>query len=245
MRQLAQNMKFNRIPLIAYLCILPILIGLGIWQLNRADEKRVALMLQDRGQKTEALLLSEQMHSDLQSLLYRNIKSTGHFDGVHQYLLDNQINQGKAGYFVLTPFLINGEKNAVLVNRGWLPVGKARNDIPDISVGNEEININGRLNRFPSVGLKLEGAEIPTKTWPALVQVVDTEVISQQLGYELLPFQIELDKDVTYGYKREWHKASPMPPEKHIAYAVQWFLLAITLTILFVKYGRQKNDDKP
>jgi surfeit locus 1 family protein len=238
-------MKFKPIPLIAYLCILPVLVELGIWQLNRADEKRVAHMLQDRGQKTETLLLSEQIRSDLQSLLYRNIKSTGHFDGVHQYLLDNQISQGKAGYFVLTPFLIKGEKKAVLVNRGWLPVGKTRNDIPEISVGNEERSINGRINHFPSVGIKLEGAEIPTKTWPALVQVVDTKVISKRLGYQLMPFQVELDKDAAYGYKREWHSASPMPPAKHIAYAVQWFLLAITLTILFVKYGRQNNHDKP
>lgn len=233
-------MKFQLIPSIAYLCILPVLIALGIWQLNRAEEKKAVLILQERSQHAERLILTEKLSGNVEAILYKNIRSTGHYDIEHQYLLDNQVHEGKAGYFVLTPFMLTNEKKAVLVNRGWLPLGKTRYDKPDIDIISEERSINGRINRFPSVGLKLKGAEIPTKTWPSIVQIVDNQVISQQLGYELMPFQIELDKTETDGYIREWRTDSPMPPEKHVAYAVQWFLLAITLTILFVKYGRQK-----
>ncbi|MBK8816293.1 MAG: SURF1 family protein [Methylococcaceae bacterium] len=233
-------MKFQLIPSIAYLCILPVLIALGIWQLNRAEEKKAVLILQERSQHTERLILTDNLSGNVDAILYKNVRSTGHYDIEHQYLLDNQVHERRVGYFVLTPFVLKNEKKAVLVNRGWVGLGKTRSDKPDIDISSEERSINGRINRFPSVGLKLKGAEIPTKTWPSIVQIVDNEVISQQLGYKLMPFQIELDRTEADGYIREWRTDSPMPPEKHVAYAVQWFLLAITLTILFVKYGRQK-----
>lgn len=235
-------MKHNRAPLIAYLCLLPILLALGAWQLNRAEEKRASIKLQEQGQSSEALTLSA-MSDKPEKLLYKTIQAVGRYDNNHQYLLDNQVNKGQAGYFVLTPFRLKDKNKAVLVNRGWLPLGKSRADVPDINVDTKEITVEGRINHFPSVGLNLAGAELPTDNWPALVQVVDTQVLSKRLGYPLWSFQIEMDKEAANGFKREWQKPTSMTPEKHIGYAVQWFLLALTLTVLFVKYGFKKHHD--
>ncbi len=236
-------MKCQRTPLIAYLCLLPILLALGIWQLNRAEEKRVLIQLQAQRQATEVLSLSATMPDKTETLLYKSIQAVGHYDSNHQYLLDNQVNKGRAGYFVLTPFLLKNQSKAVLVNRGWIPLGKSRADLPDISVYANEITITGRVNSFPMVGLKLPGADIPANTWPALVQVINSDVLAKQLNCPLFNFQIELDKQAANGFKREWQVPQTMTPEKHIGYAVQWFLLAITLTILFVKYGFKKPYD--
>jgi surfeit locus 1 family protein len=236
-------MKFKRAPLIAYLCLLPLLLALGVWQLNRAEEKRVLISLKQQRQSTEILILSTTLPDTPEAHLYKPIQAIGHYDTDHQYLLDNQVNKGRAGYFVLTPFMLKNENKAVLVNRGWLPLGKSRSGLPDIPVDSREITLNGRINRFPTVGLKLAGAEIPTDSWPATVQVVDTQVLAKQLGYPLFGFQVELDKQADDGFTREWHETLAMTPEKHIGYAVQWFLLALTLTVLFVKYGINKKHD--
>lgn len=236
-------MKHQRTPLIAYLCLLPILLTLGVWQLNRAEEKRALIKLQEQRQPSKILVLSATMPDSAEELLYKPIQAVGHYDGNHQYLLDNQVSKGKAGYFVLTPFRLSNENKAVLVNRGWLPLDGGRSDLPNINVEPRETTITGRINRFPTVGLKLAGAEIPTDSWPALVQVVDIHVLAKQLGYPLFSFQVELDKDAGYGFKREWQGPLTISPEKHVAYAVQWFLLAITLTLLFVKYGFKKHHD--
>ena len=82
------------------------------------------------------------------------------------------------------------------------------------------------------------------KAWPAVVQVIDVKLLSQQLGYPLVDFQIELDQADGHGFIRAWQEPVAMTPEKHIGYAVQWFLLALTLTVLFIKYGL-KNNDQP
>jgi len=63
--------------------------------------------------------------------------------------------------------------------------------------------LRGRINRFPGVGIKLAGAEIPTEGWPSVLQVVDSQILAKKLGYSVFPFQIELDKGLPDGFNRE------------------------------------------
>jgi surfeit locus 1 family protein len=237
-------MKFKRTPLLAYLCLLPVLLALGVWQLNRAEEKRSLLNLQKQQETSESLVLTADSPDSVDTLLYKTVKATGHYDRAHQILLDNQVYQGKAGYFVLTPFLLAHGNKAILINRGWVNLGKSRSLLPDVSVPENEITLSGRINRFPRIGLKIADAETTINNWPAVVQPVDIMLISKQLTYPLFSFQVELDTAEPNGFIRHWHQSITMTPEKHVGYAVQWFLLALTLTVLFIKYGIHKNNDQ-
>jgi surfeit locus 1 family protein len=237
-------MKFEKAPTLAYLCLLPLLIALGMWQLGRSEEKRIFLNQQEQGSaSSEIIQLSSAIEDNADALRYKKIQATGHYDQAHQFLIDNQISAGKAGYFVLTPFVLQGETKAVLINRGWVPLNQDRSVLPDVQIKKEQTVVTGRINRFPSVGIKLAGAEIPTDSWPSVIQVVDSEILAKKLAYPLFPFQIELDKDRPEGFKREWQTTSIMLPEQHIAYAIQWFALAITLTILFIWHSYKENDE--
>lgn len=237
-------MKFKIIPTLVYLCLLPALIALGMWQLDRSEQKRAFLKVQEQAAATETLHLSTVLENNTETLRYRNVEAMGRYDVAHQFLVDNQISDGKAGYFVLTPFILTGETKAVLVNRGWIPLNKDRSILPDLQINKAEAIITGRINNFPSVGIKLAGAEIPTAGWPSVVQVVNSEVLAKKIGYSLFQFQIELAKELPDGYKREWHASTIMQPEQHTAYAIQWFALALTLTILFIWYSFKNNNAK-
>jgi surfeit locus 1 family protein len=237
-------MKFKTIPTLVYMCLLPALLALGMWQLDRSEQKRVLLQLQEQAGAAQILKLSAAIEEQAGVLRYRQAEVSGHYDVAHQFLLDNQISGGKAGYFVLTPLVLTGETKAILVNRGWIPQNPDRTVLPDLQVNNAETIIRGRINHFPSVGIKLAGAEIPTEAWPSLVQVVDANVLAKKLGYSLFQFQLELDKELPDGFKREWQTSTIMQPEQHTAYAIQWFALALTLTILFIWYSFKKNDEQ-
>jgi len=231
-------------PTLAYCCLLPLLLALGIWQLGRSDEKKVFLEQQAKGlASAEIIQLSTAVKEDVNRLRYKKVQATGHYDHAHQFLLDNQISEGKAGYFVITPFFLQGETQAVLVNRGWVPLNKDRTVLPDLQIKDDQAVVRGRINSFPSVGIKLAGAEIPTDGWPSVVQVIDSQVLAKKLTYSLFPFQLELDKDLPEGFEREWKTTTIMLPEQHTAYAIQWFALALTLTILFIGYSFKRNDD--
>jgi len=237
-------MKFEKAPTLVYLCLLPLLIALGIWQLGRSEEKRIFLKQQQHAlASSEIIPLSTIVEDDVNALRYKKVQATGHYDQAHQFLIDNQISAGKAGYFVLTPFVLQGETKAVLVNRGWIPLNQDRSVLPDVQIRSHQTEVRGRINRFPSVGIKLAGAEIPSEGWPSVLQVVDSQILAKKLTYSLFPFQIELDKDLPEGFKREWQTTTVMLPEQHTAYAIQWFALAFTLTLLFFWYSYKRNDE--
>jgi surfeit locus 1 family protein len=233
--------KFANLPTLAFVCVLPLLLSLGMWQLHRADEKREFLQQQAQGQVADISRLSVATEDNAERLRYKKLEVAGHYDAQYQFLIDNQISDGKVGYFVLTPFILQGENKAILVNRGWLAANPDRRQLPDVSMTSEASIITGRANNFPSVGIKIAGAEIPTDTSPAVVQVVDSQVLAQKSGYPLFSFQLELDKELPNGFKRDWHTSTLMQPEQHTAYAVQWFALAFTLTVLFSVYSFKKS----
>lgn len=236
------SLKLELKPLytISFVTLTAILISLGCWQLTRSEQKRQFLELERVRLNTEKVSIAELFSQTIEQLQYRTVELKGQYVQAQQFLLDNQIHNGKPGFFVLTPFFVN-DKSAILVNRGWIPAELSRSKLPELGIKQVEQVIFGRLNRFPSVGIKLKDGEIPTAGWPAIIQWVDSKTLANSLSYQLLPFQLELDANQPEGYTREWKIAAVLPPEKHIAYAVQWFGLAFTLSILFIFHSLKRE----
>jgi surfeit locus 1 family protein len=214
-----------------FTCLLVLLfVSLGIWQLDRASEKRRLMEVYEQRQREPPILL-QQDESDFSELRYRKARITGQYDGGHQLLLDNQIRNGQAGYQVLTPLRMEDTNSAVLVNRGWIPVGANRSSRPRVDLRQERVSVVGTIEKFPSVGLWLQNAELVSGDWPAIVQVIDSRYLAAVLGYQLLPYQVLLDETSGEGYLRT-RQPVQLSPEKHLAYAFQWFAFALTLPAL-------------
>ena len=225
----------------AYLGFFTLFLSLGAWQVQRANEKQQFLDLEAK-RVNESVQIVAETPNDATALRYKKATITGHYDTTKQFLLDNQIDAGKAGYFVFTPFKLANSNKAILVNRGWIPLVELRATLPNVDFqADGETTLSGRINTFPSIGLKLEGANQPTQTNPAVVGVIDAPVLATHMGYELFSFQLELDANSANGFKREWAATKIMQPEQHLGYALQWFGLAFVLTIIFIKFGL-KND---
>jgi surfeit locus 1 family protein len=203
----------------------------GLWQLNRAGEKRDLESRFARGSAAEAL---ERLVADEDSgeFRYRTIRLTGRYDATHQVLLDNISSGGQPGYQVLTPFTTR--EGTVLVNRGWLPASGDRRILPDIRVDDQEREVLGRIERLPRPGIELATAAPPaTAAWPRRLLFPTTGQVSAQLGTPLRGYQLLLDPGAPDGYLRAW-KPGGFGPDRHVAYAVQWFGLALTVVIIYV-----------
>jgi surfeit locus 1 family protein len=227
--------------LFAYLAFFILFLSLGVWQIHRANEKQDFLDTEAK-RSNQTLTLTSENTETIETLRYKKATISGHYDTTKQFLLDNQINAGKAGYFVFTPFKLANSNKAILVNRGWIPLIEPRAALPNVEfLAENEMTLNGRINTFPSVGMKLDGANQPTDTNPAVVGLIDSKILATKLGYELFDFQLELEPNAPNGYKREWAMAKIMQPEQHLGYALQWFGLAFALTIIFIKFGLRKT----
>ena len=219
---------------LAVAVLLPLFTSLGFWQLRRAEEK-TTLMRQREQRQNESVLQAGEAFATPENR-YRRVELSGVWDAEHQFLLDNQIFRQQAGYQVLTPLRVEGLDAAVLVNRGWIPVGQDRRQLPELALGQAKARVHGLIDQFPGVGFKLKGAEIPAPGWPAVAQLLDAQRLSERLGYRLLPYQVLLAADEPEGYARDWKQAS-LNPEKNQGYALQWFAFALVLSILYVWFG--------
>lgn len=219
---------------IVFLLLIIILTSLGLWQLQRANEKHtIEAVLKERS-VSEILQVGEE-RLQLPDSEYRQGIAQGWFDNGHIIFLDNQIHKGRAGYHVLIPLRFNdGDGNGILVNFGWLPMELDRQELPQIEPPHLRVTAHGIL-RQPYQAPFFLGSEESSESsgWPKVVQYVSTEQLQSQLGYFLQPLILQLAPDEPYGFVRQWPE-SPTGVGQHVAYAVQWFALALIGLILSV-----------
>lgn len=214
------------------LCLFAVLLGLGFWQLQRAEEKRILLETWRASRNTEARPL--QMGLEGKGPRFQRVRVTGRYDAAHQYLLDNRIQENRLGYEVLTPLRIAGSGEVILVNRGWLPAGRSREDLPRIPTPDGAVEVTGHLVGPPQTGLRLGPPDPGRGRWPKVIQYLKPSRVSEQLGSPVVSRVIQLDPEADHGFRRDWGAPVSFGPERHIGYAVQWFALAGTLLVLFV-----------
>ena len=229
------------IPTVATLVLLPILIGLGFWQLDRAEQKRQMLEQFQQQQANPALNLNQATEQP-EYYSYQRVEVTGKFDVEHQFLLDNKIYQGRVGYQVITPFIMTENQKAVLVNRGWLPQLGSRKELPAIPTPSENLTLAGQLKLEPGKFFGLGESGIDKGTWPRVIQWLDMEQIENSLGYTIQDFVILQSPESPAGFKRDWY-IKKIVPEKSTSYAVQWFALALALVIIYLAVNTRKIEE--
>lgn len=231
------------IPTLVTLLLLVLLLSLGFWQLDRAEQKTRLQQEFQANSKAPAVAVANLDTAD-PATRYRKVTAGGRYDGRHQVLLDNQVRGGQPGYHVLTPLRLsrNSGDRAILVNRGWVPLGLSRQQLPDVSVGDEEVRIAGRLGQPVNPGLRLQSSD--AISWPWVVQSIDYRHVAEMLGYPLYNAIILLDSSEKQGFVRDWKPDfGRFGPERHRGYAVQWFALALTLLIIYIVVNSKRKSD--
>jgi len=213
----------------AFVGLCALFLSLGIWQLNRADEKRTMLEAESVAAAAPPVAL--------ESVL-------------------NDIAASSSIYKRITP-LVTDTGHTVLINRGWVPVGLSRTELPDVMNGvnaSGSVTVEGVMTR-PSKGLSGGPAIEPSKIWPKRMQYLDYPALNALYGRDVVPTLVQgrlLGDPIT----EEWHLLGnwePTPgfgPQRHLGYAVQWFGLLVTLVFLYLWYGvrlfrKPKRDEQP
>lgn len=229
-------------PTVVTFLLLALLVSLGFWQLNRADQKRELLTAYGDRPVDAPVRLDEDFRFG-PDWRFRRAEAQGRFDTAHQFLLDNRVHRGRAGYFVLTPLRLAPSGPAILVNRGWVPQGATREDLPALPVpdGDDVVTIEGLIDFPPERVFALGEGEDRDPGWPKVLQRVRLPLQAEQLGVSLLPALLLLDPAHPAGFVRDWHPVV-FGPERHVGYAVQWFALALVLSVLYLWVNIERAD---
>lgn len=220
------------IPLLAFVLILPLLLSLGFWQLARMDEKQQILQDIAQQQGKEAIHLSEALKQQKKNFLPVTFQVTSVAENIY---LDNQIVDGQVGVRVITPVITDISRQWILLDRGWLPYQDLTRQLPDAERLGTNIKVNGVLYQpsgRPFGSQKINWQADKKNLLLAHLDMHYLELAFQQQGEKLIDWIVYLNQSNPY----TWQMILPgvsINPKKHLAYAIQWFALALTLCIIF------------
>lgn len=233
--------KPGLVPTLLVLLLMPIFIRLGFWQLERAEQKQGIQRDYERRARLPAFQLEPRVSAG-EELEYRRIYVSGQFDNQHQILIDNKIHNGKVGYYVITPLRMTESDQYVLVNRGWLPAGQFRHELPNIDVTEKLVTLHGVLVRPRRDIFMISAKNRENDRWPLRMQWLDKEEVAKLSGLNLYPFAILMDADGASGYIREWGSVN-LDPNKNTSYAMQWFSFAVVLLLIYLVVNIEKREE--
>lgn len=237
--------------LLAHVAVLALAVAfvfLGLWQLSRHDERVAFNELGERRLSAEPVELSDLVESatSLESIEYRRAVVTGEYDPMNEVLIRSQVHLGTAGFHVITP-LVRQSGDAVLVNRGWVPLGADEVPVSIAPPPEGLVSVEGWVELTEE--RQVFGPEDPTEGRASILSRVDVERIGRQLPMDVTAVYLVAMRDQGSGGNDL--PAPVRPPDfddqgPHLAYAIQWFGFAIVgLVGYFYLAKRRLIEDGP
>lgn len=208
----------------AVLALAVLFVRLGLWQLDRLEERRAENAVGESRLDTPAVDVGELLAGDAnpEELRYRPVTATGEFDPDHEVLIRSQVYRGNAGFHVITPLLLE-DGEAILVNRGWVPLGFDQVPVSQAPPPAGLVTVEGWLSTTQT--RPILGREEP-EGGLAVMSRVDLHRIGAQLPYPVAGMYV-------VGMGERTDPPIPVDPPDfadegpHLAYAVQWFAFAV------------------
>jgi surfeit locus 1 family protein len=220
------------------LCGMALFISLGLWQLQRAQLKEgIEARFQQRLGDAYRPLATLGEDEDIE---YRKLLLQGSYQNEHSLLVDNQLHQGRAGYYILTPLQLRDSDHLVLVNRGWAAWGDSRDHPAPIAEPSAADGVAG-IAYFPSEPALQLGDFQLSGQWPRLIPYIDIDALQASFDNRLLPWVLWLAPEQPGAYVRDWNPVW-MRPEKSRAYALQWFAFAALALVFFIILNLRKVE---
>ena len=200
-----------------------VFLSLGTWQIIRLNWKLDLITQINNSLAKEPVSLTQAEKKN-----YLKIKTSGKIDFNKQIYLYNLNQEGKPGFEVLNPILINEEN--YLINRGWIPFEKK--DTSEINEINQEeitgiLKIQNKANYFKPVN-DIEGNYWFTLNRDDIFEYTGksfSQYIIYLSGDYKIPLPIKISADISNNHKN---------------YAITWFSLAISILLIYL-YFRKKN----
>jgi surfeit locus 1 family protein len=226
-----------------------VMVRLGIWQLDRlAQRKAFNSRVEAQVAQPPLEITNADLVMDFFNMEYRDVNVSGFYDHQQQVVLRNQDWQGNLGVHILTPLVIEGSDQAILVDRGWVPY-------EDYSTGNLAVydrpgleRVNGVVRRSqmkPRIGGQADQVPEPGEPRLEAWYWININQIEEQMSFNLLPVYLqESPGSVSQQLPYKTQAELDLSEGSHLGYALQWFTFAAILAIGYPIYVKREESRK-
>ena len=231
------------IPAVFTLVVGGILIGLGVWQLNRlAWKDAIVARIEARTTAAPQPLPPRGGWDDLKpdDYEYRRVTLTGRFDNAKEAYILRASADGPV-YHVLTPLALAGG-GTVLVDRGSVPAERRDPATRQAGQPQGEVTVTG-LMRPPEDRNAFTPPDEPARD--RFYTRDPAEIATHFQLVDAAPFVVDADATPNPG---GWPKGGDTiveVPNNHFSYALTWFGLALGLFTVFVSWAWKRLTDPP
>ena len=213
----------------------PLLILLGVWQVNRGIEKGDLLALYASNKSMHPMKEEDFFNLNISNNKYRNLFLSGEYLP-KVFFLDNRTYRNKAGFEVFSLFQTK-KNNIFLINRGWSDK-KIIKDKLLYKPPTGTVQIEGLNTPFHRLGLEIKSSFSDLLKEPLVFQELTFKKVLNFLdkGMSLNPVVIQLSVGSPGAFEPIW-KPALFRASRHFGYAAQWFGLSLVLLILYVYFG--------
>jgi surfeit locus 1 family protein len=232
----------SRLLLIAcFVAVALVCARLGMWQLQRLEERRAA-SAEALAKRTQPPVTIVRADSAGPELIGRRVLALGRYDDDHAVVLRGRVYQGVPGVEIVSPLLLDSNRSAVLVNRGFVPAPDAFTVHPDSLREPGRIRVEGIALPIPAgSGAPLQhGNQV---TWSQL----DLTALNARLPYPIAPVYLRQLPDSSLPSFPRRLEPPALDDGPHLSYAIQWFsfsLMSLVFGIVIVKQKRQRDEDR-
>jgi surfeit locus 1 family protein len=227
----------RRFVLVGLLLAAAVCVRLGFWQLSRLRERQGANRVALSARAAPPVSLNQVDSAGLSDLAQHRVTASGRYDPEYDIVLRGVALDGVPGVHVVTPLLLSGQEDAVLVDRGFVPAPDAVTVDTDSLREPGRVQVEGIAFPIPSgSGKPLEHAG--RTTWGRL----DLMALRERLPYAILPLYLRQLPDSSLPSFPRRVAPPPLDEGPHLSYAVQWFLfavMAVMFGVLVVNRGGQ------
>lgn len=237
-------MRGRIVAAVLTLALAAVCVRLGIWQLDRLEQRRERNAGLEAAARLAPLVLdraaAEAIAADPEAYLYRRVRASGRYLAEGEVVLRGRAHEGRPGVHLVTPLEIAGSRRAVLVDRGWAPSPDAAtvDAAPLAEPGVRELS--GVLLPVPDAGS--DPLPVRGKSGAYSVRRLDVEALGERAGRPLLPLLLQQLPDSAAS--QLVRPPLPAPDEgPHLGYAIQWFAFALIAVAgaLYVLLSRPRS----
>lgn len=223
---------------ILFIIVLIVLVNLGFWQLRRLEQRRDLNAAIEAGLNAPVTLLTGQT-IDPATLHLHRVTVTGTFDNEENIAIMNRPFEGRAGMRLVTPLLINGSDQAVLIDRGWLPLDETDHEQRRRYDQDGIVTVEGIAYQSQPQserwGVPQDPVPGPDENRRDQWFRIDIDRIQQQFPYLLMPIYVTQSADENADSTTPPLREGPIELDEgnHLSYALQWFSFAAIAVIVY------------
>lgn len=219
--------------------VLAVSLALGWWQLERREWKHELLAKLEARLSAEPVTVEQAVAAPAQAE-FRRITLTGRFLHDAELHYPGRTLDGRVGFEIMTPLVLEDGGLVALVDRGWVPQQSGE----PAKAGRPEgtVAVDGAVRSPAKPGWFTPDNAVERNQWYS----VDLSAAARAAGIEperMLPFYVVAAPAETEGGLPVARGMRIDLPDNHLGYAITWFSLAAVLLAIYVLYHVRRSGD--